>query len=66
MRSFAIFCLSPLVGGQCSGAESDMQKQDSKLCLKLICSVEFPGEIDGEPLPKICVTEWIKSLERVA
>lgn len=66
MRSFAIFCLSPLVGGQCSAPESDMQKQDSKFCLKLICSVELPGEIDGELLPKICVTEWIKSLERVA
>lgn len=66
MRSFAIFCLPPLVGGRCSAPESNMQKQDSKFCLKLICSVQFPGEIDDEPLPKICVTEWIKSLERVA
>lgn len=30
IRSFAIFCLSPLVGGRCPAPESDIQKWDSK------------------------------------
>lgn len=66
IRSFAIFCLSPLVGGRCPAPESDIQKWDSKFWLKLICSVESLREINGEPLPKVSMTDRNKRLERVA
>lgn len=66
MRSFAVFRLSPLVGGRRSAPESGIKNQDSKFRLKLVHSEESPRQIDGEPLPRIRLMGRTRRLERVA